>query len=118
MKKTGFFNPEDKNIKKYFLQRRIKQYQEALKIIKKLPLQGNIENLSRDKQVYLSILNLSKQLYWLDPFNYQINLKNPQENIKFLIQKQKKISQINRRIYGNKKMSLGFSPRCFWISTR
>ncbi|WP_330204725.1 RecQ family ATP-dependent DNA helicase [Cyanobacterium sp. Dongsha4] len=111
--KTGLFNPEDKNIKKYFLQRQIKQYQEAINIIKKLPFQGNIENLSRDKQVYLSILNLSKQLYWLDPFNYQINLKNPQENIKYLIQKQKKLVKLTEEYMRTKKCRWGFLLNAF-----
>ncbi|RMD71221.1 MAG: ATP-dependent DNA helicase RecQ, partial [Cyanobacteria bacterium J149] len=73
----------------------------------------NIENLSRDKQVYLSILNLSKQLYWLDPFNYQINLKNPQENIKYLIQKQKKLVRLSEEYMRTKKCRWGFLLNAF-----
>ncbi|WP_017296189.1 RecQ family ATP-dependent DNA helicase [Geminocystis herdmanii] len=95
---TGFFNPEDKQRRQYFLHRQIKLYQEAQRFIKQIPKQGNIEALSREFnntniQLYLSILNSSQQLRWIDPYHYQLTLNNPQSSIELLIKRQQKLTQ-------------------------
>ncbi len=111
--KTGWLNPEDKQRSQYFLQRQIKQYQQALRLITQLPQQGSIENLHRDKQLYLSILHFSKQLHWLDPFHYQIIPKNPQGAIASLCDQQKKLVQLTQEYMTTKKCRWAFLLKAF-----
>ncbi|MGI0482738.1 RecQ family ATP-dependent DNA helicase [Geminocystis sp. CENA526] len=95
---TGFLNPEDKQRRQYFLNQQIKLYQEAQRFIQQIPKQGNIEALSREFNnpnisLYLSILNSSQQLRWIDPYHYQLTINNPQGSIELLIKQQKKLTQ-------------------------
>lgn len=99
---TGFFNGEDKQRRQYFLNQQIKLYREAQRFVKQIPIQGNIEALSREFnnpniQLYLSILNSSQQLRWIDPYNYQLTVNDTHKSIEQLIKQQKKLTQETSR---------------------
>ncbi|MBE9095610.1 ATP-dependent DNA helicase RecQ [Tychonema sp. LEGE 07203] len=73
---TGLLYPEDKQRKEFFQDKLRSQYREAQQLAKQLPVQGNIEAVSREfpeSAIALSILHSSGQLTWEDPFNYVIN---------------------------------------------
>ncbi|WP_413161464.1 RecQ family ATP-dependent DNA helicase [Capilliphycus salinus ALCB114379] len=75
---TGFLYPEDKQRREYLQENWRKQYQQANQLIKKLPKQGEIEEISRqfrNSAIALSVLHSSGQLTWQDPFHYIINSK-------------------------------------------
>lgn len=120
---SGFFNPEDKQRRQYFLHRQIKLYQEAQRFIKQIPKQGNIEALSREFnnpniQLYLSILNSSQQLQWIDPYHYQLTVNNTQSSIALLIERQKKLTQQTFQYLTTKTcrwhfllLAFGFTPK-------
>jgi len=110
---TGWLNPEDKQRSQYFLQKQIKQYQQALRLIHQLPQQDNIENLQEDSLLYLSILHFSRQLRWLDPFHYQITPKNPQGAIASLRDKQKKLVQLTQEYMKTKNCRWAFLLKAF-----
>lgn len=91
---SGWLNPEDKNRREYFLNQQIKLYQQAERFLKEIPTRGNIEELSKkinnpNYQLYLSILNSSQQLQWIDPYNYCLNLSKTHQSIELLINRQK-----------------------------
>ena len=71
---TGWLNPEDKQQRQFFWQQIEKQYQHAAQIARKIPIQGNIEDVSKKLpygEFALAILNSMGKLIWLDPFHYQ-----------------------------------------------
>ncbi|MDY7021517.1 MAG: ATP-dependent DNA helicase RecQ, partial [Cyanobacteriota bacterium] len=73
---TGFLYPEDKQRRQYLQENWRKQYQQAHQLIKKLPKQGEIQEITsqfRNGAIALSLLHSSGQLTWQDPFNYTIN---------------------------------------------
>lgn len=113
---TGLLNPEDKQRGQHFWQMQIKQYQQALRLINQLPPQGNIENLPKDSQLYLSILHFSRQLHWLDPFHYQIIPKNPENAIASLCQQQKKLIQLTQKYMTTKNCRWAFLLKAFGFS--
>jgi len=113
---TGWLNPEDKQRSQYFLQRQIKQYQQALRLINQLPQQGHIGNLQGDNQLYLSILHFSRQLRWLDPFHYQITPQNPKGAIASLSDKQKKLVQLTQEYMTTKNCRWAFLLKAFGFS--
>jgi len=95
---SGFLNPEDKQKREFFNEQLIKKYLQAQQIIKQIPQRGNLEDLQKkisnpDLLLYLSILNSSQQLKWLDPFHYQLTVNNLDQSIQLLINHQKKLSQ-------------------------
>ncbi|MEL7035807.1 MAG: ATP-dependent DNA helicase RecQ [Cyanobacteria bacterium J06592_8] len=73
---TGFLYPEDKQRRQYLQENWRKQYQQANQLIKKLPKQGEIQEITsqfRNGAIALSLLHSSGQLTWQDPFHYTIN---------------------------------------------
>ena len=73
---TGWLYPEDKQRREFFEDKLRSQYQTAQQLAKKLPLQGDVEAISkqfREGAIALSVLHSSGQLNWRDPFNYSIN---------------------------------------------
>ncbi|MCP2730299.1 RecQ family ATP-dependent DNA helicase [Limnofasciculus baicalensis] len=74
---TGWLNPEDKQRRDFFVNFLRSQYQNAQKLVNKLPLQGEVKTVAtqyRDGEVALAILHSANQLEWSDPFSYR---KNP-----------------------------------------
>jgi len=95
---SGWLNPEDKQKREYFLNQQIKLYQQAERFLKEMPKEGNIEELGKkfnnpNYQLYLSILNSSQQLRWIDPYNYRLTPSKTHESIELLINRQKKLTQ-------------------------
>lgn len=119
---SGWLNPQDKQRRQYFWQQQLKLYQEAERFLQKIPPQGNLEELRQkvnhpNYQIYLSILNSSGQLQWLDPYHYQITLTKPHESIQILINQQKQLSQQTENYLTTKTcrwhfllFAFGFSP--------
>ncbi|OCQ92118.1 recombinase RecQ [Oscillatoriales cyanobacterium USR001] len=73
---TGWLNPEDKQRREFFEDKLRSQYQKAQELARKLPMQGEIEAITKkfpDSAIALSVLHSSGQLNWEDPFNYTIN---------------------------------------------
>jgi ATP-dependent DNA helicase RecQ len=73
---TGWLYPEDKQRKEFFEDKLRSQYREAQQLAKNLPLQGNVDAISREfpeSAIALAILHSSGQLKWENPFNYVIN---------------------------------------------
>lgn len=93
---TGFFYPEDKQRQNYLKENLQKQYQSAHQLMKKLPLTGNIEEVSqkfKNSAIALSILHAQGRLFWRDPFNYEIQAK-PAKSV--LVQNNKAIQKMNQ----------------------
>ncbi len=93
---TGFFYPEDKQRQTYLKENLQKQYQSANQLMKKLPLSGNIEDVSqtfKNAAIALSILHAQGRLLWQDPFHYEI-LSKPAKSI--LVQNHKAIQQMSQ----------------------
>ncbi|HLO49495.1 MAG TPA: ATP-dependent DNA helicase RecQ [Kamptonema sp.] len=73
---TGWLYPEDKQRREFFEDKLRSQYQTAQELAKKLPIQGEVETISKqfpEAAIALSVLHSSGELNWLDPFNYSIN---------------------------------------------
>lgn len=118
---SGWLNPEDKQKLLFFNNQLIKKYQRAKQILKKIPNQGNLEDLSKkiknpDLLLYLSMLNSSKQLQWLDPFHYQLTPNNPDKSINLLIDKQKKLTQQTHQYLTAKTCRWSFLLSAFGFS--
>jgi ATP-dependent DNA helicase RecQ len=72
---TGWLDPEDKQRQRFFEERMQEQQQAAQQLSKKLPRQGEINDVIKkfpNSAIALSLLHSNKQLKWLDPFNYTI----------------------------------------------
>lgn len=86
---SGWLYPEDRHLRNYFLARQYLLYQKTKEIVWRLPKTGEISKLDEKGRLYLSILYSSRQLRWLDPFHYQLTLKNPHSAIEGLWGRQK-----------------------------
>ncbi len=81
---TGYLYPEDKQRKKFFLNKLEKQYQTAQQLAKKLPRQGTVEDIAKnfpEGKIALSLLHSMGQLEWQGPFEYVIKSSKPHEII-------------------------------------
>ncbi|HEY9650655.1 MAG TPA: RecQ family ATP-dependent DNA helicase [Coleofasciculaceae cyanobacterium] len=70
---TGWLNPEDKQRRKFFVDKLRAQYQDAQQLVKKLPMQGDVATVAkqfRDGAIALALLHSAGQLEWQDPFHY------------------------------------------------
>lgn len=108
---TGFFNPEDKQLKQFFLQQLTKKYRKTLDIVSKIPLENNIFNLPKkdiNYELYLGILHSAKSLIWRSPFDYQIINKISSKSIDLLIDKQKQLSDKTNKFLHTKKCRWDF----------
>ncbi|MEZ2321890.1 MAG: ATP-dependent DNA helicase RecQ [Microcoleus sp.] len=82
---TGWLYPEDKQRKEFFEDKLRSQYREAQQLAKNLPVQGNVDAVSREfpeSAIALSILHSNGQLKWENPFNYVINKSAQQKGDK------------------------------------
>ena len=73
---TGWLDPEDKQRRQFFEARLRSQQQNAQKLAKKLPREGEVNAVVRqfsDGAIALSLLHSTGQLTWQDPFHYIIN---------------------------------------------
>jgi ATP-dependent DNA helicase RecQ len=71
---TGWLNPEDKQRQQFFSEKLQKQYQDAQRLAKQLPNQGEVATVSkqfREGAIALALLHSAGQLQWLDPFHYR-----------------------------------------------
>ncbi|MGF1479298.1 MAG: RecQ family ATP-dependent DNA helicase [Cyanophyceae cyanobacterium] len=69
---TGWLNPEDKQRTQFFTDRLEKQYQQAQKIVRQLPQQGDLDSVAgRGGEMALALLHSTGQLEWEDPFHYR-----------------------------------------------
>lgn len=70
---TGWLNPEDKQRREFFEKKLRSQYQDAQRLIKKLPDKGEVAAVAqqfRDGAIALALLHSAGQLAWQDPFHY------------------------------------------------
>lgn len=73
---TGWLDPEDKQRRQFFEDKRRSQHQSAQQLAKKLPVQGEVSAVARqfpDGAITLSLLHSANQLDWQGPFNYVIH---------------------------------------------
>jgi ATP-dependent DNA helicase RecQ len=71
---TGWLYPDDKQQRKFFVDKMRSQYQNAQQLVKKLPVQGEVATVARqyrDGAVALALLHSAGQLEWQDPFHYR-----------------------------------------------
>ena len=83
---TGWLDPEDKQRQQFFETKMRSQYLSAQQLVKKLPVKGEVEAVSRkfsDGTIALSLLHSANLLDWKDPFHYSIrqpiNLQFPRQ---------------------------------------
>ncbi len=72
---TGWLDPEDKQRQRFFEERLRSQYSNAQQLIKKLPVQGEVNAVDQhpDGAIALALLHSAGQLEWQGPFNYTIH---------------------------------------------
>ncbi|MCG8368416.1 MAG: RecQ family ATP-dependent DNA helicase [Pseudanabaenales cyanobacterium] len=73
---TGWLDPDDRGRRQYFRDQDRKQRQVAQRLIKQIPIQGDVRTVARHfKQgaIALSLLHSTGQLEWQDPFHYVID---------------------------------------------
>jgi ATP-dependent DNA helicase RecQ len=71
---TGWFNPEDKQRREFFVDKMRSQYQDAQQLVKKLPPQGDVATVAKQYRggaIALALLDSAGQLEWQDPFHYR-----------------------------------------------
>ncbi|NEO29692.1 MAG: ATP-dependent DNA helicase RecQ [Symploca sp. SIO3C6] len=97
---TGWLNPEDKQRCKFFAAKMRSQYQDAQRLVKQLPRQGEIATVARefrDGAVALALLHSANQLEWLDPFYYRQQRSQQSISLGQLIAKQQQqFNQMNK----------------------
>lgn len=76
---TGWLDPSDRQRQQFFQAQFHKQQQLAQTLVRQIPAQGNLQDVSRQfkgSDIALSLLHSAGQLEWQDPFNYVI--RSPQ----------------------------------------
>ncbi len=76
---TGWLNPEDKQQRQFLAQQLQKQYRTARRLEKKIPPQGEVEQVGRQfpgGDLALALLHSGGKLEWLDPFHYRLDSGN------------------------------------------
>ncbi|MBE9128153.1 MULTISPECIES: RecQ family ATP-dependent DNA helicase [unclassified Coleofasciculus] len=71
---TGWLNPEDKQRRQFFADKVRSQYQDTQRLVKKLPVEGEVAAVAKQFQggaVALALLHSAGQLEWQDPFRYR-----------------------------------------------
>lgn len=71
---TGWLYPDDQQRRQFFRDKLRLQYQDAQKLEKQLPVQGEIATVERqfpNAAITLALLHSAGQLEWQDPFNYR-----------------------------------------------
>ncbi|NEO26866.1 MAG: ATP-dependent DNA helicase RecQ [Kamptonema sp. SIO4C4] len=114
--RTGFFNPEDKNRDRFFLQKQEQQYQKAAQLMPQLPQQGNIAQLLKQipkSSVALSLLHSAGLLEYPDPFHYQQKAGNPSQSLRRLMRQQQKTYQKMQQFLATKDCRWQFLLQAF-----
>ncbi|NEO97987.1 MAG: ATP-dependent DNA helicase RecQ [Symploca sp. SIO2E9] len=97
---TGWLNPEDKQRRQFFAAKMRSQYQDAQRLVKQLPQQGEVATVARqfrDGAVALGLLHSANQLEWLDPFHYRQQHSPQSISLGHLIAKQQQLfHQMNK----------------------
>jgi ATP-dependent DNA helicase RecQ len=73
---TGWLDPEDQQRQKFFQERVQQQQQTAQKLVRQLPVTGEVNAVARqfkEGAIALSLLHSAQQLEWQDPFHYEID---------------------------------------------
>ncbi len=73
---TGWLDPQDKQRRKFLLERLRSQYRRARQLARQLPQRGNVSEAIRqypDGAIALSLLHSAGQLRWRDPFHFEID---------------------------------------------
>lgn len=76
---TGWLDPEDKQRQKFFTEKMRSQLLSAQKLIKKIPVMGEVNAVAEkftEGEVVLSLMHSMGKLEWLDPFKYRIKKCN------------------------------------------
>ncbi len=71
---TGWLDPEDKGRRQFFSDRLQQQYRKAQQLVKHIPLQGDLETISKkskEAEISLALLHSVACLTWQDPFHYR-----------------------------------------------
>ncbi len=84
--KSAWFDFEDRSRWNFFEEQERSRFVNAQKLMRKLPKQGNINEISKrfdQATIALSLLHQAKQLNWRDPFHYEMTSTNklPQESL-------------------------------------
>lgn len=77
---TGWLDPEDKQRQRFFENKRRSQHQSAQKLVKQLPVRGEVSAVARqfpDSANALSLLHSAGCLEWHSPFDYIIHPGTP-----------------------------------------
>ncbi|MGY6528331.1 MAG: RecQ family ATP-dependent DNA helicase [Cyanobacterium sp.] len=85
---TGLLDPTDKKTRSFFLDKTLTYYQETENLLQNLSNKSTC-SVSHKNELYLGILTTAKQLKWLNPFEYQLSLNQPEKNIKKMINYEK-----------------------------
>ncbi|MFM7423981.1 MAG: RecQ family ATP-dependent DNA helicase [Elainella sp.] len=72
---TGWLDPDDRQRQQFFQRQQLQLQQQAQRLVRQLPQQGEVTAVTRQfrqADIALALLHSSGQLDWLDPFHYQI----------------------------------------------
>jgi ATP-dependent DNA helicase RecQ len=75
---TGILDPEDKQRQRFFLDQGRKQVQAAQGLLKQIPKEGEVSEVTRrfaDGAIALALLHSAGQLEWVSPFAYRLKEK-------------------------------------------
>jgi ATP-dependent DNA helicase RecQ len=103
---TGLFNPEDKQLRRFFFQNQEKQYRLAQQIARKIPPSGNVEIIGQEtpnSEFALAILHSVGQITWQDPFNYQMSGKSVNYGFTSLVNAQRQLIKQVEDYFNTKK---------------
>jgi ATP-dependent DNA helicase RecQ len=85
---TGWLDPQDQQRRRFFEDRVRSLQLDAQQLAKKLPAQGEVNEVARrftDGEIALSLLHSTGQLNWLDPFHYSMTFKRQNQPLRQLI---------------------------------
>lgn len=77
---TGLLDPQDRQMRQYFLKQLIGQQQSTQRLVHQLPQQGHIEAVKKtfpQAELALALLHQSGNLVWEDPFQFRISSSHP-----------------------------------------
>jgi ATP-dependent DNA helicase RecQ len=72
---SGWLDPTDRSRNQFFLDQIDRQQQDAQRLLRQIPLQGNLIELQRQHptaELSLALLHASGQLQWHDPVHYEV----------------------------------------------
>ncbi|MBE9222902.1 ATP-dependent DNA helicase RecQ [Cyanobacterium stanieri LEGE 03274] len=87
---TGIFDNTDKKTRSFFMAQTLQYYQETQNLLPNFSRQST-NFVSKENELYLGILTTAKQLNWLNPFQFQLKLNQPQKKINEMIKYEKQL---------------------------